>query len=398
MHILRCFHWTFQKAPILVLLLTGQFFLATSPLWQAGTVSAQSGSTPTVTTPTVVLPTAMPSASPTLHVLPTLTPTSSLSPTRMTPMETPVSATPTATATVTLTETPTPTATPTATIVVNTVVVEQTVVVPQTIVVPRTVVVPQPIIITPFVVTPFVVTPINLQPIPVYPVQTVSVHSAMAQPQPTATPEFGWRRQESSAFIAVIGSWSLKSDARASAGGYRQSASGNARLRFPFTGDAIRLIYQAHTQGGAMGLLLDGQPLERIDTYSEDPAFRLAGPYFLKPGYHVLDIAALYGESGQQAIAIDAVDVFHGPPMPTIEPTPEILPTGDSRETVAFELVSAPATPLPTSTPEPPTRVTVEVIIAYDLNRNDSAEPNEGVHDMTVRLLDTTTNRVLTTS
>lgn len=147
-----------------------------------------------------------------------------------------------------------------------------------------------------------------------------------------------------------------------------------------------------------MGLLLDGQPLERIDTYSEDPAFRLAGPYFLKPGYHVLDIAALYGESGQQAIAIDAVDVFHGPPMPTIEPTPEILPTGDSRETVAFELVSAPATPLPTSTPEPPTRVTVEVIIAYDLNRNDSAEPNEGVHDMTVRLLDTTTNRVLTTS
>ncbi|MCB9460187.1 MAG: hypothetical protein H6670_11105 [Anaerolineaceae bacterium] len=339
------------------------------PRYPASTDFSQSGSTPV--TPTEVLP----SASVTPGVLPTTTSTASLTPT-----ETLVSPT--------LTLTLTPTVPPTAT-VVNTVVVEQTVIVPQTIVVP------QPIIITPIFVTPIVMTSVGLPP-----VVTISAPRSVIPQRPTATatPEFGWRRQESSAFVAVIGNWSLKSDANASAGGYRLSASGNARLRFPFTGDAIRFIYQSHPQGGVIGLLLDGQPLDRIDTFSEEATFQLAGPYFLEPGYHVLDIAALYGESGEQAIAIDAVDVFHGPPMPTLESPTAIAVTGESRESISFELVSEPATPQPTSTPEPPTRVTVEVIIAYDLNRNDSAEPNEGVRDMPVRLLDTTINRVLATS
>ncbi|MCA9895843.1 MAG: hypothetical protein KC615_22820, partial [Anaerolineae bacterium] len=295
------------------------------PRYPASTEFSQSDSTPV--TPTEV----QPSASVTPGVLPTTTSTASMTPTSLSPTETPVSPSETSTLT------PTNTAT-----IVNTVVVEQTVIVPQTIVVP------QPIIITPFIVTPIFMTPVGLPP-----VVTISAPRSVIPQRPTATatPEFGWRRQESSAFIAVIGSWSLQADASASAGGYRQSASGNARLRFPFTGDAIRFIYQSHPHGGVIGLLLDGQPLDRLDTFSEESTFQLAGPYFLEPGYHVLDIAALYGESGQQAIAIDAVDVFHGPPMPTLESPTALAVTDESRESVSFELVSEPATPLPTSTP-----------------------------------------------
>ncbi|NJL57063.1 hypothetical protein HC928_19390 [bacterium] len=39
--------------------------------------------------------------------------------------------------------------------------------------------------------------------------------------------------------------------------------------------------------------------------------------------------------------------------------------------------------------------VAVEVVVAYDLNRNDSADPNEGVQGISARMLDTTTNRLL---
>jgi hypothetical protein len=144
-----------------------------------------------------------------------------------------------------------------------------------------------------------------------------------------------------------------------------------------------------------MGLLIDSQPLDRISTYGSETAYIMAGPYFLEPGYHVLDVVTLNSESGKSSIAIDAVDVFTGPPMPTIEATLAPSATQGPHEVLHIELVSGPPKVLPTQTLTPPTRFTVEIIVAYDLNRNDNAEPNEGVQDMSVRLLDTTTNRVL---
>jgi hypothetical protein len=48
------------------------------------------------------------------------------------------------------------------------------------------------------------------------------------------------------------------------------------------------------------------------------------------------------------------------------------------------ELVSAPPTVQPTTTPIPPALVTVSVVIAYDENSNRAVDPAEGVSGISV--------------
>lgn len=217
----------------------------------------------------------------------------------------------------------------------------------------------------------------------------------------TATRAYGWSRHESIELIQVIGSWVLTRHRAASDGAYHESASAGATLRFPFTGDGVRLIYRAHPQGGRFALLLDGVAQGVYDTRAEDEGFYYAGPFFFTSGYHVIDVVALAERSGVTSINIDALDVFYGPPMPT-RPAPTDAPLSEStsqaetrRDAIRVDLISAPPTPQPTPTAIPQALVSVEVVIAYDLNRNDSADANEGVQGMSVRLLDAATNQPL---
>jgi hypothetical protein len=314
-----------------------------------------------------VTETAIPSltSSVTETVTPTLTETST--------------ATTTVTATTTYTSTPsaTPSLVPTWTAVIQTVVVTQP---PLIITIP----VPMPVNPTALPIVPTIQPPIS-PPLPV------------AQPL-TPTPGFGWSRIESQALIPMIGSWVSVRNQAASAGAFRESHSGEATLRFPFTGDGLRVIYHAHPLGGNLILKLDGSPLATVETYAEEAAFSVAGPYFFAPGYHVLDMQADNRSAGMPSIGIDAVEVFQGPPFPAVEVTAE--PVADLAipavgEALAVSLVSQPPTPLPTSTPIPPVSVTVEIIVAYDLNRNGAVEPNEGVAQLSVRLVDSNSNRLL---
>jgi len=287
------------------------------------------------------------------------------------------SLTATATSTATHTMTPEPTQTP----------------VVETLVVPQTVVVTQPVVIT--AQPPIIIMP-TFPPLPTI-VPITQVPPAPA-PAATSTPGFGWQRFESTAFIPVIGSWGVVSDAYASNGGYRQSASAGATVRFAFDGEGIQLIYRTHPEGGVFELFLDGvASLDTIDTFANEPSYGLAGPYFVDSGYHVLDVVALTSTSGETAIGIDAVEVFRGPPIPA-PATNNANSTDDTttrRDVLSITLISAPPTTQPTPTPIPDVLVAVEVVIAYDLNRNDSPDPNEGVQGISVRMLDTTTNRLL---
>jgi len=262
----------------------------------------------------------------------------------------------------------------------------------------ETVVVPQTVIVTPFLIPPPVIV------FPTFPSPPNSLAPVIRQPpsRPVAspTPGFGWERFESHAFIAVTGSWGLGRDSRASAGAYRHSASAGATLRFPFTGDGVRVIYRTHPQGGRFELILDGTiSLAVVDTHADEVAYHFAGPFFVEAGYHVLDVVALAPHSGETTVAIDAVEVFRGPPLPTrIAPTslPGDLASEATRQPVAnIALISQPPTPQPTTTPIPDVLVEVEVVVAYDLNRNDSADADEGVQGISARMLDTTTNRLL---
>lgn len=325
------------------------------------------------------------------------------SPTDLTP-DAPVTQTPTLTAAPSQTPSSTPTSSPTVTSVptlaTSTVTATATdnPVLPTWTPVIETVVVPQTVVVTPFVIPPPVII------VPTFPPPPVSPPPVIRQlpPRPVAspTPAFGWERFESNAFITVTGSWAPGRDSRASAGGYRQSASAAATLRFPFTGDGVRVIYQVHPQGGSFELVLDGTTsLGVVDTRSDKVDYLVAGPFFIEPGYHVLDLVALAMHSGESAIAIDAVEVFRGPPMPTrIAPT-SMSGDADAEPTrqpiVNIALISQPPTPQPTATAIPEVLVAVELIVAYDLNRNGSADPNEGVQGISVRMLDTNTNRLL---
>ena len=146
-----------------------------------------------------------------------------------------------------------------------------------------------------------------------------------------------------------------------------------------------------------MELILDGQrTLDTIATQSDTAGYKLAGPYFVEAGYHVLDIIALSPRSGTSAIAVDAVDVFTGPPMPTrIAPTALANNLDTRQQAASITLISQPPTPQPTPTPVPEVLVVVDVVVAYDLNRNDSADPNEGVRDISAHMLNTASNRLL---
>jgi hypothetical protein len=320
-----------------------------------------------------VLPTDTPS--PTATLTPTASPT--VSPTATAAL----TETPTASATATETATVTPPS-PTWTPLVQTVVVPATIVIPATIIVPATVIVPA---------TSLPPTPLPLpSAIPIQPT-----------PFMTATRAYGWSRHESIELIQVIGSWALTRHRAASDGAYHESASAGATLRFPFTGDGVRLIYRAHPQGGRFAVLLDGVAQGVYDTRAEDEGFYYAGPFFFTSGYHVVDVVALVDRSGVTSISIDALDVFYGPPMPT-RPAPTDIPIAEStaqaetrRDVINIDLISAPPTPQPTPTAIPQALVSVEVVIAYDLNRNDSADANEGVQGMSVRLLDAATNQPL---
>src|SRR5690606_15202679 len=76
-------------------------------------------------------------------------------------------------------------------------------------------------------------------------------------------------------------------------------------------------------------------------------------------------------------------------PVETYTPTPQALPAA------GVELVGAPPTVQPTTTPIPPSLMTVSVVSAYDENGNRAVDPAEGVSGISVRVVEVGTNRVI---
>ncbi|MEL6526943.1 MAG: hypothetical protein AAFQ07_14660, partial [Chloroflexota bacterium] len=63
-----------------------------------------------------------------------------------------------------------------------------------------------------------------------------------------------------------------------------------------------------------------------------------------------------------------------------------------------IELVSAPATTMPTTTPLAPAEITVSVVIAYDENGNRDVDPAEGVSGIPIRAVAVDSNQVIAQS
>ena len=75
--------------------------------------------------------------------------------------------------------------------------------------------------------------------------------------------------------------------------------------------------------------------------------------------------------------------------LPSATSSPTLIPAG------SIELVSAPPTAQPTATEIPLQSVSASIVIGYDENANKSLDAAEGVQGISVRLVESGTNRVI---
>jgi hypothetical protein len=306
----------------------------------------------------------------------TATPTETWTPT--------ASWTPTSTWTPTATWTPTPTWTATWTPVVQTVVTQ-----------PALVVTAPPVVITS---PPIVLTAVPAAPsVPLAPAVTSAPVIPLAPAPTLMTPFYGWQRYQSIYFIQVIGAWSIQNDTSASARQFRMSSSARAIARYPFTGDGVRVAYQASPQGCLFDVVVDTRVVATLDSHADITEWRLAGPYFLSSGYHVLDIRSQAQESGVCAVAFDYIDVFSNPPLPAIALTGAAPSLTDvpRQDVVQVVLVSQPPTPVSSPTTRPASVVSLMVQVAYDANANTKSDLGEGVQGLSIRVMNAVTGELL---
>lgn len=329
----------------------------------SSTLTATQPFTPTATASSTVVP----SVAPTVTSLPTLTAT--------------LSSTPTVSPTLALTLSSTPTSSPTATARIETVVVT----------------LPPAIITAPPQVLVITAPPPPAAPPAPPPSNPPAAPARQSAPAPTQqTPFYGWTRYQSVHLIPVLGAWGLYPDRSASAGQHRRSTSAGALARYPFTGEGVRVAYLRQPDGCAFDLLLDQQVLGTFTSNHPETQWMLAGPFFVDSDYHVLDLQSHNTVSGGCTLTFDYLEVFTGPPLPageesTFSNAPAASPQAVSRVT----LLSAPPTLAPTATPVPASVVLLRVQIDYDRNANRSADLNEGVAGISVRVVDATHGTLL---
>lgn len=226
------------------------------------------------------------------------------------------------------------------------------------------------------------------------------------EPLPDAThqapPYEGWYSFESdNPAVQYSTPWSPRLHTNASRGQYHRSENVQSHVIFPFEGEGLRIRYIAARNMGMFDVIVDGVVIDTVDAYTPDLHFPATQVYFVGKGTHTLTLRSSQQKNNASegyVVGLDAVQVFHGsantliltPPSQTSTPTPAPQPAA------GIELIAAPSTVQPTNTAIPPHLVTVSVVIAYDENGNRSVDPAEGVRGISVRVVETGTNRVIT--
>lgn len=178
---------------------------------------------------------------------------------------------------------------------------------------------------------------------------------------------------------------------------YRYSVDLDAAVRLDFEGEGVRVCYVAFWNGGRWEVVIDGQVVGTVDSYSAEAHFTCTDTFPVAAGAHTLlvhNTPQRNAASSDTMLALDAVLTYRANPsavtwVETLTPSPEPQPAR------RVELIQGPPTIQPTATPAPPANITVAVLIAYDENANHSVDPAEGVRGIPVRLVDVATNRAL---
>src|SRR5690606_24247904 len=315
-------------------------------------------------------------ALPTLFVLPSLTPSH-------TPTDTPTPThTPTTTSTPTITPSPTATTTalPTLTPTLSARVLEISAVMPGVYIPPTATDFPFGTILLP-------APPQPIEPLP----------DATHEPPPYS----GWYSFESDhPLVQYSIPWQARQIVEASRGQYRRSENVQSYVTFPFEGEGLRIRYVAAQNMGMFDVIVDGVVIDTVDAYAPELRFPGTQVYFVGPGVHTLTIRSSQRKNNASegyVVGLDAIQVFRGTANTLIIPPPaeSATPTPQPRPAAGVELVAAPPTLQPTSTPAAPGLLTVSVVVAYDENGNRAVDPAEGVAGISVRVVEVGTNRVI---
>ncbi|MEQ8676560.1 MAG: hypothetical protein RIC84_25315 [Aggregatilineales bacterium] len=225
------------------------------------------------------------------------------------------------------------------------------------------------------------------------------------EPMPNATheapPYEGWYSFESDHPLVQYSSpWQARQVVQASQGQYHRSENTSSTVAFHFEGEGLRIRYVAARNMGMFDIIVDGVLVDTVDAYATELSYPGTQVYFVGTGAHTLTIRSSQNKnpaSEGYVIGLDAIQVFRGTantliiPPPAISATPSPVP----QPAAGIELVAAPPTIQPTSTPIAPGLLTVSVVIAYDENGNRDVDPAEGVSGISVRAVEVGTNRVI---
>lgn len=216
-----------------------------------------------------------------------------------------------------------------------------------------------------------------------------------------APPYEGWYSFESDHPLVQYSSpWQARQVLQASQGQYHRSENTSSTVTFHFEGDGLRIRYVAARNMGMFDIIVDGVLVDTVDAYATELSYPGTQVYFVGAGAHTLTIRSSQNKnpaSEGYVIGLDAIQVFRGsantliiPPV-AISATPSPVP----QPAAGIELVAAPPTIQPTTTPIAPGLLTVSVVIAYDENGNRDVDPAEGVSGISVRAVEVGTNRVI---
>ena len=178
---------------------------------------------------------------------------------------------------------------------------------------------------------------------------------------------------------------------------YRYSVDPEATVRLDFEGEGVRVCYVAFWNGGMWEVVVDGQVLGTVDSYSTEAHFTCTDTFLVAAGAHTLlvrNTPQRNAASSDTMLALDAVLIYRARPS-AVAQVEAVTPSPEPRPARRVELIQGPPTIPPTATPAPPANLTVAVLIAYDENANHSVDPAEGVRGIPVRLVDVATNRAL---
>lgn len=186
----------------------------------------------------------------------------------------------------------------------------------------------------------------------------------------------------------------------ASRGQYHRSENVQSNVTFPFEGEGLRIRYVAARNMGMFDVIVDGAVIDTVDAYAPELHFPGTEVYFAGSGAHTLIVRSSNRKnraSEGYVVGLDAIQVYHSSANTLILPpsADNAIPSPTPRPITKIEQVAAPPTLQPTASPIAPEQKTVSVVIAYDENGNREVDPAEGVADVSVRAVESGTNRVI---